>query len=99
MDRILEILLRVPPILVALSFHELAHGWMAKQYGDNTAEEAGRLTINPLKHLDPLGTFMLFFGPFGWAKPVPVNPMNLRDPFRDMMPIAIKIAEASNAHF
>ena len=61
---------------------------MARRYGDPTAEQAGRLTINPLKHLDPLGTFMLFFGPFGWAKPVPVNPMNLRDPFKDMMPIA-----------
>ena len=86
--KLILFLLRLPPILGALALHEYAHGWMAKRYGDNTAEMEGRLTVNPLKHLDPLGTIMLFLGPIGWAKPVPVNPMNLRDPIRDMMPIA-----------
>lgn len=82
------LLLRVPAILLALTVHELAHGWAARKMGDHTAENAGRLTLNPLAHLDPFGTLMLFFGPFGWAKPVPVNPMNLPNPKRDMALVA-----------
>ena len=63
----------IPAVLIALMFHELAHGLVAYWLGDDTAKRAGRLTLNPLDHLDPLGTLcMIFFG-FGWAKPVPVN--------------------------
>ena len=61
------------PLLYAVIFHELAHGWVAYRMGDPTARAMGRLTINPLKHLDPIGTLMLFLVGFGWAKPVPVN--------------------------
>jgi len=79
------LLLLVPPILVALTFHEYAHGYVAYKYGDDTAKRSGRLTLNPLAHLDPLGTIMLFLVHFGWAKPVPVNPYRLRNPRRDML--------------
>ncbi|MDG5814126.1 site-2 protease family protein [Chitinispirillales bacterium ANBcel5] len=77
-------LYRVPAILVALTIHELAHGWVALKCGDSTAKNAGRLTLNPLSHLDLLGTVMLLFGPFGWAKPVPVNGHNLSNPKCDL---------------
>lgn len=66
------------PLLYAIIFHELAHGWVAYRMGDPTAKMLGRLTLNPLKHLDPIGTLMLFIVGFGWAKPVPVNFNNLR---------------------
>jgi Zn-dependent protease len=79
------LLLLVPPILVALTFHEYAHGYVANKYGDDTAKRSGRLTLNPLAHLDPLGTIMIFLVHFGWAKPVPVNPYRLRNPKRDML--------------
>ncbi|MEN6318897.1 MAG: site-2 protease family protein [Syntrophaceae bacterium] len=72
------ILLAVP-LLYSVIFHELAHGWAAYRMGDSTAKLLGRLSLNPLKHLDPIGTFMLFIFGFGWAKPVPVNFNNLRD--------------------
>ena len=61
-------------MVVALTIHELAHGWTAYQLGDDTAQRAGRLTLNPLKHLDPLGSLMILFAGFGWAKPVPFDP-------------------------
>ncbi len=64
-------------LLYSVIFHELAHGWMALKMGDPTAKWLGRLTLNPIKHLDPLGTLMLFFVGFGWAKPVPVNLENI----------------------
>jgi len=67
------------PLLYAVIFHELAHGWVAYRMGDPTAKHLGRLSLNPLKHLDPLGTMMLFLFGFGWAKPVPVNFNLLRD--------------------
>jgi Zn-dependent protease len=67
------------PLLYSVIFHELAHGWVAYRLGDPTAKFMGRLTINPLKHLDPMGTLMLFIFGFGWAKPVPVNLNRLRD--------------------
>src|SRR4030042_605671 len=79
------LLIRIPAILIALTIHEYAHGYVAWLKGDNTAKAAGRLTFNPLAHLDLFGTLMLFFGPFGWAKPVPVNPMNLDNPKKDMI--------------
>ncbi|WP_297056340.1 site-2 protease family protein [Thermosulfurimonas sp.] len=75
-----------PPLLLAITFHELAHGWMAWRLGDPTAKAAGRLTLNPLKHLDPVGTLVLVLTQaIGWARPVPVNPNYFRHPRRDMM--------------
>jgi Zn-dependent protease len=89
-----RLLIAIPPILFALTFHEFAHAWSAKKLGDNTAERMGRLSLNPLVHLDPTGTVMIFitvmsgFG-IGWAKPVPVDPNNLRNPRQDMLWIAL----------
>ena len=73
------------PLMYAVIFHELAHGWVAYLLGDSTAKAMGRLTINPLKHLDPMGTLMLFLFGFGWAKPVPVNFNYIRDKRRGMI--------------
>ncbi len=67
------------PLLFSVIIHEVAHGWVAYRMGDPTAKWSGRLTLNPLKHLDPIGTLMLFLVGFGWAKPVPVNFNNLSD--------------------
>ena len=66
------------PLLYSIIIHELAHGWVAYFMGDSTAKYQGRLTLNPLKHLDPVGTAMLFIFGFGWARPVPVNFQHLR---------------------
>jgi len=84
------------PLLLAMVFHEYAHGWVADRYGDSTARQEGRLTMNPLAHIDPFGTVILpllclmlpggFF--LGWARPVPVNPARLRNPRRDMALVA-----------
>ena len=79
------LLLITPPVLLALTFHEYAHAYVANMYGDDTAKQSGRLTLNPLKHLDLLGTIMIFLVHFGWAKPVPVNPNRLRNPKKDML--------------
>ncbi|MBS4007968.1 MAG: site-2 protease family protein [Clostridium sp.] len=73
-----EMLYRIPALLLAITFHEAAHAFMAYRLGDPTAKDQGRLTLNPLKHLDPLGTLALLIFRFGWAKPVPVNPMYFR---------------------
>lgn len=70
----------IPVFLFALTLHEFAHAWTALQFGDTTAQWAGRVTLNPLKHLDPLGTLFMFMVHFGWAKPVPVNPANFTHP-------------------
>ena len=74
--------------MFALSFHEFAHAWMGSKCGDNTAARMGRLTLNPMAHLDVMGSLMILFVGFGWAKPVPVDPRNLRDPRKDMMKVA-----------
>jgi Zn-dependent protease len=79
------ILLIAPPILIALTLHEFAHAYAAYRYGDDTAKQLGRLSLNPLRHLDPLGTIMIFLVHFGWAKPVPVNPYRLKNPRKDML--------------
>lgn len=83
------------PLLFAITLHEVAHGWVARYFGDRTAEMLGRLTLNPLRHIDPVGTvvvplLMLWMGGFifGWAKPVPVNTRALRDPRRNMIAVA-----------
>jgi Zn-dependent protease len=73
----LAFVLLVIPLLFSVIIHEVAHGWVAFRMGDSTAKDMGRLTLNPLKHLDPFGTLMLFLVGFGWAKPVPVNFYNL----------------------
>jgi Zn-dependent protease len=74
--------------MFALSFHEFAHAWMAAKCGDMTAARQGRLTLNPLAHLDMMGSLMILFVGFGWAKPVPVDPRMLRNPRTDMMKVA-----------
>lgn len=71
-------------VAFVLPFHELAHGFVAYKLGDNTAKYSGRLTLNPLAHIDPFGALALFLVGFGWAKPVPVNPMYFKNPKRDM---------------
>jgi len=76
-------LIRVPGVLFALTIHEFAHGYVAYLCGDDTARLNGRLTFNPVAHLDPIGTLCMIFARFGWAKPVPVNPFNLRNRRRD----------------
>jgi Zn-dependent protease len=83
------------PVLFAITLHEVAHGWIARLLGDPTAQHAGRLTLNPVKHIDPIGTvvlpivMLLLGGPiFGWAKPVPVAFSRLRNPRRDMILVA-----------
>jgi len=85
----------IPPLIFAITFHEVAHGWVAKFFGDPTAAEAGRLTLNPIKHVDPIGTIVVpimlaLFTPFvfGWAKPVPVNFSRLNSPRRDTIFVA-----------
>ena len=78
-------ILLVIPLLYSIVIHELAHGWVANKMGDSTAKWLGRLTLNPLKHLDPIGTLMLFMFGFGWAKPVPVNFNNLYDPRKGLI--------------
>lgn len=76
------------PLLYAIVLHEVAHGWVAYRMGDSTAKNLGRLTLNPLKHLDPIGTLMLFVVGFGWAKPVPVNFGRLKEGRKGMILVA-----------
>lgn len=85
-------------ILIAVSVHEFAHGWVANYLGDPTARLSGRLTLNPFAHLDPIGTLTLFLFGFGWGKPVPIDPYNLRDPRRDQAIISLA-GPASNICF
>jgi Zn-dependent protease len=77
-DPLTFVLLAIP-LLYSIIIHELAHGWVAYKMGDSTAKWLGRLSLNPMRHLDPVGTLALFIVGFGWAKPVPVNFANLRD--------------------
>jgi Zn-dependent protease len=83
-------------LVISLSFHEFAHAWSAMELGDDTARLNGRLTLNPLAHLDPIGSLLLIFVGFGWAKPVPVNPYNFRNP---KLGIAIVSAAGPFANF
>ncbi|MBQ7578509.1 MAG: site-2 protease family protein [Synergistaceae bacterium] len=84
-----EILLTVPALLWALSFHEFCHGFAAKMVGDDTAERYGRLTLNPFHHFDLIGTLMLLFVGFGWAKPVPINTRYFKNPRRDLIIVSL----------
>ncbi|MCI6830885.1 MAG: site-2 protease family protein [Butyricicoccus sp.] len=83
MQELLSLLVSVPGLLLCLSLHEAAHGYTAYRLGDPTAKNAGRLTLDPLKHLDPVGTICLLFFHVGWAKPVPVNTRYFKNPRRD----------------
>jgi len=90
-----KIIIWAIPVLFAITVHEVAHGWVADKLGDQTAKMMGRITLNPIKHIDPIGTvalplILLFIGSFifGWAKPVPVTWKNLRNPRRDMALVA-----------
>src|SRR4029434_612238 len=83
-----QLLLLIPAFLVAVTVHELAHGVVADRLGDPTARRLGRLTLNPLPHIDPLGAIAFLLAGFGWARPVPVNAYNLKHPRRDMAWIA-----------
>jgi Zn-dependent protease len=92
-----RIVVWILPVVFAITVHEVAHGWMAKKFGDNTASLLGRLTLNPIKHVDLLGTviipgLLLISGTgfiFGWAKPVPVDPRYFKNPRRDMAIVAL----------
>ncbi|HBC94076.1 MAG TPA: site-2 protease family protein [Pelotomaculum sp.] len=90
------IALTLPAIIIGLTFHEYAHGWVAKRLGDRTAEAHGRLTINPVAHLDPVGFILLLLAGFGWAKPVPVNPYNLRGDIKQGMLLVSLAGPATN---
>lgn len=83
------LLYRAPAVLIALTLHELSHGYVALRCGDPTAKMLGRLTFNPLKHLDPIGTVFMFLFGFGWARPVPVNPRNYKHFRRDDLLVSL----------
>lgn len=88
-EDLISILYSIPCVLIALILHEVAHGWVAYKLGDPTARNVGRLSLNPLRHLDPIGTLCMIFFRFGWAKPVPVNMRNFKKPRRDMALVAL----------
>lgn len=81
---ILEIATRLIIVIIALTVHEYAHGWVAWKLGDSTAKSSGRLSLNPLRHLDPIGFLCMLFFRFGWARPVPIDTRNFKNPRRDM---------------
>lgn len=83
-SQLTELLFVIPCVLLALTVHEVSHGWMAFKLGDPTARNLGRLTLNPLKHIDPIGTLCMIFFHFGWARPVPINSRYFKKPRRDM---------------
>ncbi len=84
-----QIAILAPPFLLAITFHELAHGYTAWKLGDPTAKRVGRLTMNPIKHLDPFGVIAFFIMNIGWAKPVPVDIRYFKNPKKDMLVVAI----------
>lgn len=84
-----DMIFRIPALLVALTIHEYAHARVAVWLGDSTPRYMGRLTLNPLAHLDPIGLVMLWLFRFGWAKPVPINPFNFKDSKQGMMLVAL----------
>lgn len=97
LTRLQTLIVWAPPVLLGVTLHEVAHGWVASRLGDRTAALLGRLSLNPIKHVDPVGTLLLpgllWYTKvgviFGWAKPVPVNWANLRHPRRDMALVAL----------
>ena len=89
LSRVLDILITLPVILVALSVHEMMHGYASYRLGDPTAKIQGRLSMNPLRHIDPIGFLCLVFLRFGWAKPVSVDARYFKKPKRDMALVAL----------
>lgn len=89
LDFLLELVIIFPSVIVALSFHEAAHGFVAYKLGDPTAKYMGRLTLNPIRHIDPFGAICMLIAHFGWAKPVPIDITNFRHPKRDLALSAI----------
>jgi len=79
----------LPGIIIGLTVHEFSHAFVAHRCGDSTSKDQGRISLNPLRHIDPLGFFMIIIAGFGWAKPVQFNEQNLRNPARDIMKIAV----------
>jgi len=95
-NEVLNVVLFIGVLIPSIIFHEVAHGWVAERFGDRTARDTGRITLNPISHIDPFGSLlvpglMAFAGGpvFGWAKPVPVNPAALRHPTRQMAIVAL----------
>ena len=86
---LIELLLSLPAVLLSLTLHECAHGWVAYRLGDPTARDLGRLTLNPIRHIDPIGAISLLLFRIGWAKPVPINPRNFKRPRAGMALTAI----------
>lgn len=82
-------LYRIPAVIIAISFHECAHAYAAYRCGDPTARNLGRMTLNPVAHFDPVGLVMLLIARFGWAKPVPINTRNFKNPRRDEIIVAL----------
>lgn len=89
LTEVLEFVIMLPLLLLALSFHEYAHAFAAHKQGDDYARVMGRMTVNPFKHIDPLGFFMLVLVGFGWAKPVPIVPANFRNGRKSMILVSI----------
>lgn len=83
--QILTFVVLLATIIISLSFHEYGHAWSAKRFGDDTAQQLGRLTLNPLSHIDPVGLIMIILVGFGWAKPVPTNPARFTSFWATMM--------------
>jgi Zn-dependent protease len=86
------LVLRLPVVLFSLTIHEFMHAWTAYKCGDDTAYRMGRVTLNPLPHLDPIGTLCLMFAPIGWAKPVPINPANFDYQTRNRSEALVSVA-------
>lgn len=84
-----QLIILAPPFLFALTIHEFSHGYIARYFGDPTAENMGRLTLNPLKHIDPIGVLCFFLIKIGWAKPVPVDPRYFKNPQKDMLWVSL----------
>ncbi|AFK86901.1 peptidase M50 [Thermoanaerobacterium aotearoense SCUT27] len=89
MSTLLSYLIRIPALIIAMSFHEFSHGYVADKLGDPTPRQSGRLTLNPLAHIDPLGLIMLFIIYFGWAKPLPINPYYFKDRRKGVLYVAL----------
>ena len=89
MDQLSSLVYSIPALLIALTLHEFAHGWVSDKLGDPTPRRNGRLSLNPLHHLDPLGTLSLFLFRFGWAKPVMVNPNYYQNKKQGMVNVAL----------
>lgn len=85
----MDYIYNLPGLLIAIIFHELAHGYAAYLLGDNTAKNAGRLSLNPIKHIDPIGFIAMLVFRFGWAKPVPIDPRNFKNRKRDTLLVSL----------